>query len=155
MIPSQVVRVREKVEKRRNDSFRNGTISSPKDIPTKKVELEDLKPEYLAHVGRILGLYPALFDRLGLGMPSALLKRRVRGWKEYIDLDDKAIQRNGGVEQLEVEELRIACQERGLDVLGKNDEQLRDVLRNWLQARKNTPVATLLLTRPNVWAKGM
>lgn len=155
MIPKQVLGVREKAEKRRAGSFRDGTIDSPNELQSsEKVEVEDLKPAHLTHVGRSLGLYPALLDRLGLGMPSALLRRRVREWKEYIDLDDKAIERNGGVGQLEVEELRIACEERGLDVLGKSDEQLRRVLREWLQARKTTSMAKLVLTRPNVWGKG-
>jgi len=152
MIPKQVQKLREKTEARRGESFREGTLS-PEDQSSRTVEIDDLKSFQMVHIGRSLGLYPALFDRLFGSFPTAALKARVRRWKEYLELDDVAIERNGGVEQMEMEEVRIAAEERGLDVLGKNDTQLKGVLKNWLAARKSRPVTELLLTRPSIWAK--
>lgn len=152
MIPKQVQRIREKTEARRAQSFREGTLG-PEDQSFSTVEVDDLKSFQLVHIGRTLGLYPALFDRLFGGFPTAMLKARVRRWKEYLELDDVAIERNGDVEQMEMEEVRIAAEERGLDVLGKGDTQLKGVLKSWLAAKKSRPVIELLLTRPSIWAK--
>ena len=152
MVPKQVQSIREKAEKRRGQSFRDGTLELNEELKSAKWDIKVLKSAHVVHIGRSLGLYPALFDRLG-GFPPALLRRRIEKWKEYVDLDDAAIERNGGVEQMEMEEVRIALQERGLDVLGRNDTQLRGALNDWLEAKKRAPVTKLLLTRPSAWAK--
>ena len=152
MIPKQVQSIREKAEKRRGLSFRDGTLESNEDLKSGRWDVQDLKSAQVVHIGRSLGLYSALFDRLG-GFPPALLRRRIEKWKEYVELDDVAIERNGGVEQMEMEEIRIALQERGLDVLGRNDTQLRGALKDWLEAKKKAPVTKLLLTRPSAWEK--
>ena len=150
MIPKQVQMMREKREARRAQSFRDGTLDqASRNTP----EVDDLKSFQLVHIGRSLGLYPALFDRLFGGFPTAALRARVRRWKEYLELDDVAIERNGGVQEMEMEEVRIAAEERGLDVLGKNDTQLKGVLNDWLAARKNQPVIPLLIARPSAWTK--
>lgn len=153
MFPKHVQKIREKAEARRNLSFREGTLSSEDEATRRAPEVDDLKGFQLVHIGRSLGLYPALFDRLLGGFPTAALRARVRRWKEYLEMDDVAIERDGGVGPMEMEEVRIAAEERGLDVLGKNDTQLKGVLKDWLAARKSQPVTKLLLTRPSVWAK--
>ncbi|MCJ1244579.1 hypothetical protein MMC30_001777 [Trapelia coarctata] len=153
MIPKQVQRMREKLEARRGRSFRDGTLESEDQALRSTLEVDDLKGFQLVHIGRSLGLYPELFDRFFGGFPTAVLRARVRRWKEYLELDDVAIEKNGGVGQMEMEEVRIAAEERGLDVLGENDTQLRGVLKDWLAARKNQSVTKLLLTRPSIWAK--
>jgi len=153
MIPKQVQRMREKLEARRGRSFREGTLDSQDQAVRSILEVDDLRSFQLVHIGRSLGLYPAFFDRIFGGFPTAALRSRVRRWKEYLELDDVAIEKNGGVGQMEMEEVRIAAEERGLDVLGKNDMQLKGELKDWLAARKNQPVTKMLLTRPSVWAK--
>ncbi|MCJ1475139.1 hypothetical protein MMC13_003799 [Lambiella insularis] len=152
-IPKQVQKDRQKAELRRLNSFRDGTVTSV-DIPgTNGRAFDHLESRQLAHIGRTLGLYPTFLDRLGVGYPTALLQRKFQRWNDYIILDDVAIERNGGVPLMELEEIRIASEERGLDVLGKNDGQLKSTLMGWIEARKREPVAKLLLTRPGVWAK--
>ena len=51
-------------------------------------------------------------------------------------MDDFAIERDGGIKSLEKEEVRIACEERGIDVLGKEEGNLRADLKRWLYRRK-------------------
>lgn len=150
-VPKQVQKDREKAELRRQKSFREGTIAAD-DISGANGVFDRLGSEQLLHIGRTLSLYPALLDRLG-GYPTALLQRKIRRWNDYIALDDAAIERNGGVPQMELEEIRIASEERGLDVLGRNDGQLKGTLMSWIEARKREPVVSLLLTRPAIWAK--
>ena len=90
---------------------------------------------------------------MGLGPPVELVRARARRQLEYLEQDDFLIGKNGGVEAMEMEEVRFALEERGLDVLGKNDAHLRGLLNRWLRERERGPVTRLLLTRPSVWAK--
>ena len=120
--------------------------------------IDDLHRDGLLHIGRSLGLYSQWWDRLaemGLGgVPTLLIRQRVERRVAYFDADDFAIKRDGAVDLMEMEEVRIALEERGLDVLERNDTQLRQLLRSWLQARTVEPTTILLLTRPSVWRKG-
>ena len=150
-VPRQVLRDREKMEGRRRTSFREGTVT-PSDEG--KLNVEALPSNQLSHIGRSLGLYPSLLDRLGLGFPTSLLKRRIKQWHEYIAVDDAAIERLGGVERMEMEEVRIALEERGVDVLGVGDAQLRRSLQTWLGERKKRGAVRMVLVRPGAWRKG-
>ncbi|KAJ4365918.1 hypothetical protein N0V83_008540 [Neocucurbitaria cava] len=60
-----------------------------------------------------------IFDYLHLTPPKPLLRRRVGKMLEYLRKDDRLIERDGGVAGLGKEEVRRACVERGIDVLGK------------------------------------
>ena len=51
-------------------------------------------------------------------------------------MDDFAIERDGGMKMLEKEEVRMACEERGIDVLGKEERNLRADLKRWMEQRK-------------------
>ena len=147
-MPKQVGRAREKAEVRRARSFREGTIQSQNVASS----VQELGTGEILHIGRSLGLYSTLWDRMGK-VPVGLVRSRIVKRAKYLDLDDMAIERDGGVEQMEMEEVKISMEERGLDVLGKNDAQLRNVLRSWLHARRQQPLTKLLLTRPSVWEK--
>ena len=173
-IPKQVMGAREKAETRRSVSFRSGLItassgtsspsssSSSSSAPSKPAggqntshveELANLGREEILHIGRSLGLFAAWWERLGLGPPVGLVRTRATRQLEYLDQDDFLIRKNGGVDAMEVEEVRFALEERGLDVLGKNDVQLKGLLKSWLREKERGPVTRLLLTRPSVWAK--
>ncbi|MCJ1285033.1 hypothetical protein MMC26_004370 [Xylographa opegraphella] len=149
-VPKQVARDRGKAEERRRNSFREGTVTT---ADKGAVDLETLPPNQLSHVGRSLGLYSSLFDRLGVGLPTALLRRRVQQWEDYISVDDAAIERYGGVGRMEMEEVRIALEERGMDVLGRGDAKLQASLQAWLKERKRVGAVRLALVRPGVWEK--
>lgn len=163
-IPAQVARAREKAERRRTVSFRSGLTAAPSKAygPVKAAaavsgssraqEVAELGPEEVLHIGRSLGLFVSLWDRVGLGPPVGLVRGRVNRWLGYLDQDDFLIRKDGGVEAMEMEEVRFALEERGLDVLGKNDGLLKGLLKSWLRERERRPVTQLLLTRPSVWA---
>ena len=50
-------------------------------------------------------------------------------------MDDFAIERDGGVGMMEVEEVRMACEERGINILGKEERNLRRDLEQWMERR--------------------
>ncbi|KFY25900.1 hypothetical protein V493_04378, partial [Pseudogymnoascus sp. VKM F-4281 (FW-2241)] len=145
-VPRQIESDREKVEARRKTSFRNLTAAF---VPGKELEREQL-----LHISWSLGLSSKMWDYIGgtlPGPPSALLKGRVATRVEYLQTDDRLIRRDGVLSDLEAEEVAIACSERGIDVVGRSEEYMREMLGKWMAASKTTPVERLLLTRPNVW----
>ncbi|KAI9707124.1 MAG: hypothetical protein M1836_000084 [Candelina mexicana] len=153
-IPKQVAKEREKIETRRKTSFRELDVGLPKEggVAGKDGGVEDLSRKQLSHISSSLGLFSNWWPK-ALGLPlDSMLRRRVLQRKEYLEMDDTLITRDGGVSQMEIEEVRRACEERGIDVLGRNDEILKGTLRKWLEARGKTSIEKLLLTRPSVWA---
>jgi len=108
----------------------------------------------LVHISWSLGLSSSVWDWLGgqyPGLPSFLLKGKVKRRVEYLELDDGLIVKDGGVREMEIEEVRMALVDRGVDVLGRGGKELRGDLNAWLKSREKVPVERLLLTRPNVW----
>lgn len=72
---------------------------------------------------------------------SLIYRPRLRKWTEYLALDDELIVRGGGVDALNLKELRIAVEERGgfvdLDLGGQRVEKAeREWLSRWLKRRK-------------------
>lgn len=150
-IPKQVLRAREKAESRRAAVYA-------------AINKLGSKPERLARtanqtrrLGQILGVYPAWWDRLPI-TPSWFISRRVTERLRLIDLDDCAIEQDGsrgdGVQRLaDGEEVLLAAEMRGLNVLGRQDKDLKAILGKWLQARKNgRSVKELVLE--GVWNDG-
>ncbi|KAL9003769.1 MAG: hypothetical protein Q9188_003374 [Gyalolechia gomerana] len=149
-IPRQIDGAREKGEARRRKSFRHGTVAG--DEMGKLDDVQKLPKPILTHVGRSLGLYSSLWDKVGV-TPSMLLLWRIRKAVDRIEVDDFAIQRDGGVKQLSEEELKLAAEERGLDVVGKPIGEIRLVLVKWTEARKWAPIIGLLSRRPSAWSR--
>ena len=56
---------------------------------------------------------------------------------QYLALDDFLIVEAGGIKTLESEELLIACDERGIDVLGKPEEKLKSELQAWIKKQEH------------------
>lgn len=69
-----------------------------------------------------------IWDLLNMTPPKSLLQRRVRQKMEYLAKDDELIERDGGFAGLEKEEIERACVERGIYVLGKQENELRRAL---------------------------
>ena len=136
-IPKQVLWAREKAESRRAATYAATTKSesgskSETAMPTKNEA---------GRLGKLLGVYPAWWDRLPI-TPSWFISRRVDERLRLIDLDDCAIEQDGGhgdgVQRLaNGEEVILAAEMRGLNVLGRGDKELKAVLAKWLRARKN------------------
>ncbi|KAI4204736.1 MAG: hypothetical protein LQ346_001560 [Caloplaca aetnensis] len=152
-IPRQIESAREKAEARRRISFREGTVVDGKRMG--KVEYSgELPKPILRHVGRTLGLYSNLWDRIGV-TPTILLPRRIRKATERIEADDLAIFREGGMNGLSEEEAKLAAEARGLDVVGRLINDIRSELNRWMEARKrkDTSVIGLLCRRPSAWPR--
>ncbi|KAL8844324.1 MAG: hypothetical protein Q9176_001234 [Flavoplaca citrina] len=150
-IPRQIDGAREKAEARRRKSFRDGTISSAGE--TQDIQnVRKLPRPVILHVGRSLGLYSSLWDKIGV-MPTLLLPRRIQKAVERIDVDDFAIEKGGGAKYLSGEELKLAAGERGLDVIGKSRDEIGSVLGMWIGHRKRTSIVDLVCRRPSAWPR--
>lgn len=154
--PKQLEGMRKKAEERRRMSFRQG-ISEPSkeqipEIPEAeglvKAEWPMTSPDYAAsmlkglrddqlyHLSCTLNLHNRMWDRIQLPPPSWLLRRGLSRRLAYLTSDDKLLNRDGGSQRLNPDETIIACEDRGLDVLGKKQDVLRSDLSWWL-ARQN------------------
>ncbi|TGO52006.1 hypothetical protein BOTNAR_0338g00100 [Botryotinia narcissicola] len=149
-IPKQIDADRKKLEERRAISFRNLTMKTP----PAGTDAQGLRRMQLLHISWSLGLSSSAWDYIGgrfPGLPNVILRRRVEKRVKYLDMDDKLIKNEGGVKGMLEEELRMACVERGIDVMGRDIHMLRMHLNAWLRSREKVGVETLLLTRPAAW----
>lgn len=149
-IPRQIDGAREKAEARRRESFREGTVSA--EGVGKVEDMQGLPRPIMRHVARSLGLYSTLWDRIGV-TPTILLPARIQKAVERIEVDDSVIEKEGGVQHLSEEELKLAAEERGLDVVGRPRGEVGSVLGRWIDARKHTSTIDLLCRRPSAWPR--
>ncbi|KAG7293782.1 hypothetical protein NEMBOFW57_003839 [Staphylotrichum longicolle] len=103
---------------------------------------------------RILGLSARAWT------PGFLVRKRVAERLGYLREDDALLVEAGGAKGLVDEEVRLACADRGVDVLGREVEELRSVLGRWLRltnARRlgeegrEKAVTRLLLAKDSEW----
>lgn len=88
-------------------------------------------------VGRSLGLFPRWSDRWpSYVVEFPVVRRRLIKRLRELEIDDAAILRDGGEEKMIEDEVRMACEMRGLDVLGKEEVDLRKELAGWLAERR-------------------
>ena len=71
-----------------------------------------------------------------MAIPTSVVRKRVYRRLRELKVDDFAIERDGGIKMLEKEEVRMACEERGINVLGKEEGNLRADLRWWMEHRR-------------------
>lgn len=145
-IPKQIQADRAKLEERRRISFRNLT----KKFEGEGKGVDGMNRMQLLHISWSLGLSSSVWDWLGgqlPGLPTGVLRRRVKSRVEYLEMDDKLISLAGGVRDMDVEEVRMALVERGVDVLGREAKGMKGELSAWLKSREKVPVERLLLTR--------
>ena len=81
-------------------------------------------------------------SRLG---PKSRLQRILDTYSAYLNEDDKYLVKEG-LEDLPLEELKIALEERGLTSIDKNKDQLASDLTRWLELRKKHFPTPLMLT---------
>lgn len=107
-----------------------------------------------------LGLHKSFWDTLGLAPPGETLRSACSDHARYLGVDDYLLLRSGPadfgsaerrdskssgtetcratarvVERLSDDELKIACEERGIDVLSRSVGDLRLDLAKWLEVR--------------------
>ncbi|QUC23048.1 uncharacterized protein UV8b_07289 [Ustilaginoidea virens] len=154
-VPRQLRRGLERAEQRRRAAFDDLEARHPHGVLSPRVGPAVAR----RHVLRSLHLSGRLWDRLGAAAPHALLWRlKGRPRMAFLDGDDRGLIEDGGPTGLEPEELRIACAERGIDVLGRREAELRTWLGDWLRltaaedaAERRRRVAVLLMTRREHW----
>jgi len=156
LIPKQAMDMRVKAEDRRRASFRQGITEPLKeqfpddrlvvagrlaeravwpmaDVTFVRSVLDQLRADQLHHLSSTLGLHSRFWDRVQLPPPTLLLRRALTKRLQYLTLDDKLFLKDGGARELNSVELEIACQERGLDTLGKKESVWQDNLGRWLK----------------------
>lgn len=153
-IPRQVYSALEKAESRRRAAFADLDKAHPHGVLSPRLTRSVAR----AHVLRSLHLSSTLWDKVG-GVFSGLPPPGVWGIKgrlrlAFLEGDDKNMVEDGGLVGMEVEEVRIACVERGIDVLGKSEAEMKGLLGDWLRltaaediAERRRRMAVLLLTR--------
>lgn len=175
-IPKQIEGMRRKSEERRAASFRAGieeptveeTVVSKAQTsawPTTQTQyatklLAKLRDDQLLHLSSTLNLHNRMWDRLRIAPPSSMLRKRIVKHVSYLALDDSLLlQQETASKALEYAEVQMACEERGLDVLGKREEVLRFTLHEWLERQKREggngkSMLKMLFRRPNAWNTG-
>jgi len=149
-IPKQVRGMREKSEARRRWSFRSG-VAEPAagqvaveggkwrmtDRANVREVLKNLGSEQLMHLSCVLDQHSGVWDRVQLTPPAGLIRRGVCARVQYLALDDFLIVEAGGIKNLSSEELTVACEERGIDVLGKPEDKLKSELQAWIKKQEH------------------
>ncbi|KAL8973258.1 MAG: hypothetical protein Q9183_000058 [Haloplaca sp. 2 TL-2023] len=149
-VPRQIDGARKRQEEARRKSFREGTITGKELVDFSDVS--NLPKPILAHVANSLGLVSGFWNVTGI-TPRPLVSWRLRKAVDRIDADDFAIDRDGGAKHLNEEELKLAAEARGIDVVGRPVGGLRSDLYHWADARKHTPMIHLFCTRPSAWPR--
>jgi hypothetical protein len=157
-IPRQIGKALERAEERRSAAFQDLYGRSPDGILSMSPSAGQSVAR--AHVLRSLHLIGNIWDRVGI-TPSWLWSMKGDLQMAYLEVDNKLLlQSDGGVSRLEPEEVKLACIDRGINVLGRKDGELRQRLGDWLRltavgdAMEQRKRITVLLTTPeNQWPK--
>lgn len=78
-----------------------------------------------------LNCHSRIWDWAMLTPPKFWLMRNVRKKYEYMRTDDRLIERDGGFQAMDKREAERAAIERGFDVVGKREEEVRRSLAMW------------------------
>lgn len=127
-LPRQIAASMTKAEERRRESFTYLENTYPQGLLAQGVPQAAVR----GHVLRSLHLVGVMWDKLGFIMPG-LWKVKGTLRMAFLEGDDRLLLQDGGLSGLEVEELKIACAERGIDVSGRGDGEMRRLLGDWLR----------------------
>ncbi|KAI1339759.1 hypothetical protein F5Y15DRAFT_68687 [Xylariaceae sp. FL0016] len=126
-IPRQIAAIRRAAEDRRAASYRTlryvdgSTLTEPSGGGRAVAD---------GHICRVLGLSCRMWDRVGMDGPFA--RRRAQRALRNIVLDDRMVGAEGGVRGLLDEEVVLACEDRGINVVGREVGKLREELEAWV-----------------------
>lgn len=149
-IPSQVERALKKVEGRRRERqnvplrhierLRKAGASAHPAVVATAAALEHFKAAEASHLDLVLtsarhGAHGRVWDWIQMVPPRQLLVRNLERKFKYLRKDDEMITRDGGWQGLEKREVERACVERGIDVLGKKEGDVRRGLQGWFEGR--------------------
>lgn len=147
--PRLLSRMRETAEQRRKAAFNELESRHPHGVLSPGLT----KGVAHQHLLKSLDLSGRLWDRLGFTLPGLwATKGRLR--MIFLEIDDQRLLQDGGPLSLEFEEVQIACSDRGINILGKSETELKTKLSDWLRltaaedlGERRRRMAALLLTR--------
>ncbi|KHJ34111.1 putative letm1-like protein [Erysiphe necator] len=144
--PTQIRKERKRLEESRYKAFQK-VVTEP---PIKG--LSALRLQQLMLINSSLGLSSRMWNLFG-GPPAMILTGKIKRRMEYLSNDDRLIEISGGVKKMSTREVEMALVERGIDVIGRLETDLRHDLKSWLRLRRDElyPYERLLLTRPSMW----
>ncbi|KAL2758093.1 hypothetical protein ACRALDRAFT_1068521 [Sodiomyces alcalophilus JCM 7366] len=156
-LPRQIGASLSAAEARRRVSFTQLEIDYPRGVLAEDDGVGSARRAARVHVLRSLHLPGAMWDKLGFMPPGMwFIKGQLR--MGFLEGDDSLLMKDGALSDLVHEELRIACAERGIDVLGRGDGALRELLGDWLRltadedpVAKRKRMTALLTTRVENW----
>ncbi|KAF2219192.1 hypothetical protein BDZ85DRAFT_183227, partial [Elsinoe ampelina] len=142
-IPKQITDVRKSNEERRRNGIELYTraYAKPKQVHgttnvgprLSQMFIGSMSNQHLFRASLVFSLHGKIWDRVGLVPPRALLERRLLARMKHLLVDDLLLRESkGGVSALSDEELRIACEERAIPLIGKPSDALRQDLNTWL-----------------------
>lgn len=115
--------------------------------------LRTLGNDQVHHMSTTLGAHSRVWDRLNVPPPVGYMRWTLSSRLHSLTVDDLLLSENGDVAGLLSDpEVEIACEERGLDVLGKDMNTLRRNLTGWLERQnedggRGQAVLTMLFRR--------
>ncbi|KAI1505110.1 hypothetical protein F5X99DRAFT_431264 [Biscogniauxia marginata] len=154
-IPAQVAVIRRARRARRDASFcaLRHVVDNDRQLPGHGAAVAAAAA---GHVCRSLGLTSPLWDKLGVDGPFA--RSRADRTVRYLARDDALIRAGGGVRALEDAEVVLACEDRGLDVRGQDEDlevgELRAKLEEWIRRTAPTTSGKGSLARGQEGAEG-
>jgi hypothetical protein len=134
LMPTQIKKIRQTVERRRQRVF-----ASESD----RLSALAVPPTDRSQVLRQFSLLDTGMLPIAL-LPTAYLQRRLRERVQYIARDDELLLQNGNVEEICEAELDLALMERGFDGSEKSLEQRQQLLKTWLEKRPYLKVKDIL-----------
>jgi hypothetical protein len=149
-IPKQVERKLSKLEALRKNREKQLAINAAKLVATDRKpgatnagvvraagvrveELDKLDLYTLLQLSTRLDAHSKVWDWLFMAPPKSVLRWGVRRKLEYLRRDDGLIERDGGCQAFNQREVERACTERGINVVGRGERELRAELADWFR----------------------
>jgi len=153
-IPSQIFHSQQRAERRRRlafDQLEAKYSEGPLDANLSKLSARN-------HVLRSLHMSGDPWEWIGGYVPPGLWQIKGRLRMAFLEGDDKNMVHDGGPMGLSNEEVRLACVDRGINILDRSETELRGCLGDWLRLvasendlERRRRMTVLLLTRPEHW----
>ncbi|KAF2023881.1 hypothetical protein EK21DRAFT_79954 [Setomelanomma holmii] len=151
-IPSQVQKDLAKTEKKRHERLRRAGVDSMRLLAKDRTSTSPESASSLSSAASIrhadalklpfhdlilasarFDCHSKIWDWMFVTPPKFWLQRTVRKKFAYLKTDDELIERDGGCQALSKREVERSCIERGIDVIGKKEEELRRALGAWFK----------------------
>lgn len=148
-IPSHTFHAQERAEARRRRAFDQLEASSPDGPLSANLSVSAARN----HALRSMYISGDIWEHLHF-LPPGMWQVKGALRMMFVEGDDKNLIRDGGVTGLIHEEVKLACIDRGIDVLGRSGTDLRAALGDWLRltatediVERRKRMTVLLLTR--------